>query len=105
MSRKYGARGAACPASTGRGTRRVPLVRGEGRGVSRKYGARDAACPASTGAHRGVKPLLDVQARSAARRRHVAHPGLGEGRGGVSWGRGRDRRDGRGGRGFGFGLK
>ena len=30
----YGARDAACPISTGRGTRRVRLVRVEGRGVS-----------------------------------------------------------------------
>ena len=30
------------------GTRRVRLVRGEGRGVSDQYGVRDAACPLST---------------------------------------------------------
>jgi hypothetical protein len=30
------------------GTRRVRLVRGEGRGVSDQYGVRDAACPIST---------------------------------------------------------
>jgi len=30
-------------------TRRVRLVRGEGRGVSDWYGVRDAACPIGTG--------------------------------------------------------
>ena len=43
------ARGAACPISTGRGTRRVPLVLVLGRGVSGLYGPRDAARPVSSG--------------------------------------------------------
>jgi len=38
------------PVSTGPGTRCVPFVRGEGRGVSHLYGAGDEACPVSTGA-------------------------------------------------------
>jgi len=37
------------PVSTGGGTRRVQLVRGEGRGASGQYGGRAAACPRSVG--------------------------------------------------------
>ena len=47
MSGQYGGRDAACPVSTGGGTRRVRSVRGEGRGVSGQYvgegGARRTA--------------------------------------------------------------
>jgi len=35
------------------GTRRVRLVREEGRGVSSQYGRRDEACPVSTGGRVG----------------------------------------------------
>ena len=47
-----------------RATRRVRLVRGEGRGVSDWYGVRDAACPLSTKGGAGAVR----RARSVARR-------------------------------------
>ena len=53
----------------GGGTRRVRLVRGEGRGVSDEYGVRDAACPIST---KGAEPV-QLLADGAADGRGAAH--------------------------------
>ena len=52
--------------STGRGTRRVRLVRGEGRGVSDQYRVRDAACPLSTRGRAGRAHDLVVDGEAVA---------------------------------------
>jgi len=72
LSGEYGVRDAACPVSTGCGTRRVRSVRGAGRGVSGQYGVRDAACPVSTGC--GTQRVRFVWGvLSASRRASLSH--------------------------------
>ena len=60
LSGEYGVRDAACPVSTGCGTRRVRSVRGAGRGVSAQYGVRDAACPLCVGSSERLASCLSL---------------------------------------------
>jgi hypothetical protein len=77
--------GAGTAISSGRGTRRVRLVRGEGRGVSDQYGVRDAVCPLSTrgGGREGGYPWSRapsrIELRSSGRSRAPAPGPPGEG--------------------------
>jgi hypothetical protein len=61
VSGQYGERDETCPVSTGRGTRRVRSVRGEGRDVSGQHGERDETCSVSTG--RGTRRVRSVRGR------------------------------------------